>query len=466
MDDVCFSFSFIRQHLMDSQNSSNVLRVLVFPWVAHGHITPYLELCKKLSKRKIYIYFCSTPANLVPVREKLKETDFIPSNSIELVELHLPSLPDLPPHHHTTNGLPLHLQDTLLRAFDMSSPSFYNILCTLKPDLLISDFLQPWAPALALSLNIPTVLFLVVGTISNYFLVNSLKGSGATVFPLRCNHIPDHQTTEGLAFGDRILQCLERSSALMFVKSLREIEGKYIDELSVLTSKKIVPVGPLVQDPSGEGENAEISEWLNKKEPSSVVFVSFGSEYYLSKEEREELAHGLLQSKVNFIWVLRFPKEEKINIKEALPEGFLEMVGERGLLVEDWAPQKRILAHPSVGGFVSHCGWGSVTESMTFGVPIIGMPMRIDQPLHARLVEEVGVGMEIKKEESTGRFGRKEIAKVINEVVLAKDGERMRKKAKEMSSCVRDGGDRWINEAIDELINLHGKITKTIVEAT
>ena len=114
------------------------------------------------------------------------------------------------------------------------------------------------------------------------------------------------------------------------------------------------------------------------------------------RREREELALGLLLSKVNFIRVLRFAQGEKISAKEALPEGFFDMVGERGLIVEEWAPQKRISSHHGIGGFLSHCGWNSVLESMRFGDPIIALPLNIDQPLNAGFVVEVGAGLEIK----------------------------------------------------------------------
>lgn len=67
------------------------------------------------------------------------------------------------------------------------------------------------------------------------------------------------------------------------------------------------------------------------------------------------------------------------------------------MVIKGWAPQKRILRHCSVGGFVSHCGWGSVMKSMTFGVPTIGIPMHLDQPPSARLVEALGVGVEVNE---------------------------------------------------------------------
>ena len=132
----------------------NTISVLMLPWLAHGHISPFLELAKKLTTGNIHIYFCTTPINLGPIKQQLSEKD---SLSIELVELHLPSLPELPPHYHTTNGLPPHLMPTLKKATDMASPNITTILKQLKPDLVIYDFLQILAPSLAQSQNIPAV---------------------------------------------------------------------------------------------------------------------------------------------------------------------------------------------------------------------------------------------------------------------------------------------------------------------
>nr|TKR99864.1 hypothetical protein D5086_0000188680 [Populus alba] len=274
---------------MDTSSKSNI-RVLMFPWLAYSHIHAFLELAKKLSKRNFYIYLCSTPANLACIKEK--------EPSVEFVELHLPSLPELPPHYHTTKGLPRHLLSNLMKALDMSSCSFSRILTALKPDLLISDFLQPWAPAKALSLKIPTVLFMVSAAMPYCFLLDLVKISGSTALPLRSNYPREYDyENDNLTLQDRLLQCLEGSSSLMLIRSLKELEGKYVDELSALAMKKIVLVGPLVQELSEEeNEKTEIIEWLNKKDPSSVLFVSFGSECYLSREDREELAHGLLLS--------------------------------------------------------------------------------------------------------------------------------------------------------------------------
>ena len=127
------------REIMDPIRDSSI-RVLMLPWLAHGHISPFLELAKSLSNRNFQIYQCSTPINLISIKQNLTQNT---STSIKLVEISLPMLHDLPPHHHTTNDLPPHLMPTLKRAFDMSQPSFSNILDTIKPDLVIYDFVQP-----------------------------------------------------------------------------------------------------------------------------------------------------------------------------------------------------------------------------------------------------------------------------------------------------------------------------------
>ncbi|KAF8396448.1 hypothetical protein HHK36_018067 [Tetracentron sinense] len=379
-----------------------------------------------------------------------------------MVELHLPTFPDLPPHYHTTKGLPPHLMATLKKAFDMANPSFSNILKTLNPDLLIYDFIQPWAPVVASAQNIPAILFLSSGASASCFFHHKIKGLGVE-FPFPSIHLEEHEnlkisqllesSANQLKDKDRVLECVEKSSYIILIKTFREIEAKYIDYLSFLIQKKIVPVGPLVQDLIEEDYQSKFIEWLSKKDQSSAVFVSFGTEYFLSKEEMEEIAHGLELSKVNFIWVVRFPEGESMKVDEALPKRFLERVGERGMVVEGWAPQGKILEHSSIGGFVSHCGWSSVMEGMKYGVPIIAMPMHLDQPMNARLVVEVGVGMEVKREKD-GRVERGEVAKVIREVVVEKEGEEVRRKSKELSEKMRKKEEEEIDGVVEELLQL------------
>eukprot|EP01018_Ginkgo_biloba_P003245 Gb_04176 [translate_table: standard] len=77
-----------------------------------------------------------------------------------------------------------------------------------------------------------------------------------------------------------------------------------------------------------------------------------------------------------------------------LPHGFEDCMraNNKGLLIRGWAPQLMILSHPLTVGFLSHCGWNSVLESISHIVPIIGLPISTKQFCNSKLLEEeVGV---------------------------------------------------------------------------
>ncbi|KAL8162086.1 hypothetical protein V2J09_013575 [Rumex salicifolius] len=440
---------------MENKEGSPLLSIAMLPWLAHGHISPYLELAKKLTTKNFHIYLCSTPANLESIKTKLS-VEY--SDSIQLVELHLPCLPQLPEQYHTTNGLPLHLMSTLKQAFDMSSDiGFLNILKTLKPDILIYDFNQPWAPTLAKSCNIPAVEFVTFtpSMTSFYFHYHSFLHDNIGDYPFSeiYLHSYEHEGFQQLRLGDdgRLFECIKRSSKIVLFNTCREIEGKYLDFLEANMGKKMVATGPLVEKPLEDECKDLFTRWLDERDPLSTVFVSFGSEYYCSNEELEEIAMGLELSKVNFIWVVRFPLGKSNTIHHFLPQGFMERVKSRGLVVERWAPQTRILNHPSIGGFVSHCGTSSMMESMSLGVPIIAMPMHLDQPINVRLMVSLGVAMEVKRD-GHGKYIRGEIARVVRKVVVEDDGKDLRTKVKEMSCLMLKKGDEDVDGVAKELI--------------
>jgi cyanidin-3-O-glucoside 2''-O-glucuronosyltransferase len=438
------------------------MRVVMLPWLAHGHIFPFLELAKKLTHRNFHIYICSTPVLVNSIKPKLSHHPNNYSNSIEAVELHLPSIPELPPHHHTTKGLPPHLMPTLMKALDMTDTraNFSNIVESVKPDLIIHDFLPSWVTEVASSLNIPTIAFLTSGaTVFSFGFHHSQKKDEEYPFPeiytdsLKKKIMKMAETSYATNNG-KGLQFYERSCKIVLMKSFRELEGKYMDYLSASFGKKVVPVGPLVQEPvHDDNEGIDIINWLNKKEKSSTVYVSFGSECYPSKEDMEEIAHGLELSNVNFIWVVRFPEGDKMKLDEALPDGYLGRIGDRGIVVENWAPQLKILDHSSIGGFVSHCGWGSLMESIKFGIPVIAIPMQHDQPWNARLAEVSDVGVEVKRDDSD-RLCRENVAKVIKQVVVEKYGEDIRRKTKEMKYNIIRKVEEEIDEVVKEILQV------------
>ncbi|KAG6397866.1 hypothetical protein SASPL_139316 [Salvia splendens] len=421
----------------------------MFPWLAHGHISPYLELAKRLSRHNLSVHLCSTAANFKSIEHSLGA-----ASSIRLVPLHLPET-YLDAKFHTTNGLPPDLMPFLKRTLDLAAPELRRVFNELQPDLLVYDFLQPWAPLVAKERGVPAVEFITsTATMMAYLFHFFSYPEAAFPFPeiyYRDYELPHRERLLAVAEEVRVdaFAGVHRSNDIVLIKGFREIESKYSDYLEELLGKKIVAVGALVQE--AVPISHELIQWLDNKGKNSTIFVSFGSEYFLTREDMMELAHGLELSMLNFIWVVRFPKrEEKIVLEDSLPLGFLERVEGRGLVVEGWAPQAQILGHESVGGFVSHCGISSMMESMKFGVPIIAMPMHLDQPLNARLVELIGVGVEVVRN-ARGMLEREAVARVIRSVV-ADEGLRM--SSNRMSEMIRLKGDEEIDEVVESFLKL------------
>ncbi|KAM0854567.1 hypothetical protein ACQ4PT_050375 [Festuca glaucescens] len=69
------------------------------------------------------------------------------------------------------------------------------------------------------------------------------------------------------------------------------------------------------------------------------------------------------------------------------------------------APQKEILAHAAVVGFVTHGGWNSILESLWFGVPMVPWPLYAEQHLNAiTLVASMGVAVAMKVDRKMNNF--------------------------------------------------------------
>ncbi|KAG8611645.1 hypothetical protein MANES_S095825v8 [Manihot esculenta] len=192
-------------------------------------------------------------------------------------------------------------------------------------------------------------------------------------------------------------------------------------------------------------------EWLDSKEPDSVVYVSFGSLAALGEVQMAELAWGLKRSNTSFLWVVREPEKEK------LPNNFIEETKEMGLVVT-WSPQLEVLAHKSVGCFITHCGWNSTLEALSLGVPMVAMPQWTDQPTNAKFVSDIWkVGIRVKVDEE-GIVTQKEIERCIREVMereisneMVKNSEKWKKLA---CMAVDDGGssDKNIEEFVTKLV--------------
>jgi hypothetical protein len=58
-----------------------------------------------------------------------------------------------------------------------------------------------------------------------------------------------------------------------------------------------------------------------------------------------------------------------------------------------FTPQPQVLAHPAVKLFISHCGWGGVSDAIAAGVPVLAYPSFSDQFLNAARLVDLGAAI-------------------------------------------------------------------------
>uniref|UniRef100_A0A1J3E2S8 Glycosyltransferase n=1 Tax=Noccaea caerulescens TaxID=107243 RepID=A0A1J3E2S8_NOCCA len=233
----------------------------------------------------------------------------------------------------------------------------------------------------------------------------------------------------------------------ILVNSFFELEPNALKALQEpgLDKPPVYPVGPLVNIGKQEAnpiEESECLKWLDKQPLGSVLYVSFGSGGTLTREQFNELALGLAESEQRFLWVIRTPSgianasyfdsHGQTDPLTFLPPMFLEQTKGRGFVIPSWAPQAQILAHPSTGGFLTHCGWNSTLESIVSGVPLIAWPLYAEQKMNAVLLtEDIHVALRARAGDD-GIVRREEVARVVKGLMEGEEGKGVRNRMKEM----------------------------------
>ena len=171
-------------------------------------------------------------------------------------------------------------------------------------------------------------------------------------------------------------------------------------------------------------EDSKCLQWLDKKELNSVVYVNYGSMTVMTKQHLIEFAWGLANSKHTFLWIVR--PNVVMGDSAILPEEFFEETKDRGLLTS-WCPQDKVLAHPSIGVFLTHCGWNSTIESVSAGVTVICWPFFAEQQTNARYACTTWeIGVEVNHD-----VKRDEIKALVKEMMEGDKGKATRQKARE-----------------------------------
>jgi len=438
------------------------LHILVFPYPAQGHILPLLDLSHHLACAGITITIIITPKNL-PILNPLLSSH---PNTIQTLVLPFPPHPKIPAGAEHVREVGNAGNYPFINALSKLQPQIIHWFTThpKPPAALIFDFFLGWTHQLAAQLAIPRIAFYSVSAFFNAVFrrcwpkSNEFNNSGKIHFhgipgtpSFKRDHLPSvflryRESDPDAEFVKESFLCNDAAWACVF-NTFRALESTYLDHIRAeLGHSRVYAVGPLgLSRAENSSTGSEVLSWLDAfEEEGSVLYVCFGSQKLLKKKQMEALALGLERSETRFVWVAPTPSKEQMEEGYGLvPDGFLDRVSGRGMVVTGWAPQVAILNHRVVGGFVSHCGWNSVSEAMVSGVVIVGWPMEADQFLNARLlVEERGVAVRVC-EGADSVPDSNELSRVVKRVMSGESPEKRRAK------LMRDEGVRAVSEGGD-----------------
>ncbi|KAM0935831.1 putative crocetin glucosyltransferase [Dioscorea sansibarensis] len=309
---------------------------------------------------------------------------------------------------------------------------------------IIYSILLSWVAGIAGEFNIPSFFYWIqpasVFTIYYHYFTafkDLTKTQPPGLPPLSSKDLPSLLSNPSsdpyLPDIELIIKTLNKTKTKtkVLVNSFTALESGVISSLA--DKLELLTVGPLVDDDDDEDvslyeHDSDYMQWLDSKEEGSVVYLSFGSLSVLSEKQVEEILKGLEESGRSYLWVVR-----RNNRGEGIDEKFEKINEEKGKekgKVVGWCSQVRVLRHGSVGCFVSHCGWNSMSEGLVAGVPMVMVPQWTDQMTNARLGEaEWRVGVRVDTEED-GVVKGEELRRCL-EVVMGEwsEGLEIRKRA-------------------------------------
>ncbi|KAM3390490.1 hypothetical protein ACQJBY_012213 [Aegilops geniculata] len=211
-----------------------------------------------------------------------------------------------------------------------------------------------------------------------------------------------------------------RAGQCVLFSSFYELEAGVMDSLVAdPSSPRMYSVGPCIPYTALEEEPRDEHSywaWLDTQPTGSVMYVSLGSFLSLPPSQLAELAMGLAASNVKFLWALHDQEQSQVR-------PLLRGNGNGNGVLVAWCDQLKVLCHPSVGGFLTHCGMNSALEAVFAGVPMLTLPIGMDQPTISRLIVDVWkIGYSLKeKMQHDGIITREAIARAVETLMSSSD---------------------------------------------
>ncbi|VFQ83575.1 unnamed protein product [Cuscuta campestris] len=446
--------------MMMKKSSGAAVHVVMVPSPLQGHLTPFVHLALKLASHGFTVTFLNTHAthaNLIRAAAAAGESSsdiFSDARSRSGLDIRYALIGDGFPlgfdrsTNHDTFLLGLlhvfsaHVDDfigSLRRRSDVNPPVF----------CLLADSFFVWPSTVAEKHGLVNVSFWTADD-GEEDGIDYIPGVEVAIKP-RDLPSPLQNCEEPWNMIDTFaLKSLEDAvkADIIISNTAFELEPSTITALQ--QHKPFYAVGPVSRlslpeaaatvPTSFRPESAACRPWLDARPENSVLYVSFGSVASVDKRVIREIARGLALSGASFLWAIRGDiTGSSADEPDLFPAGFDRETHGRGLVVP-WCNQTEVLSHRATGGFLTHCGWNSVLESVWCRVPMLCFPLFMDQFINRKLVVEVWkVGIDLCGGKAVGR---EEVREKTNRLMSREEGlgEKMRRTKEILQRAVSANG--------------------------
>ncbi len=279
-------------------------------------------------------------------------------------------------HRSQAEIFKVHLQDTLIPISQMLAPGLEQLIAKFEPDVIINDGYAFVGGIIAYKFDIPYVSSWVEypDTLEHH--------RGSRVYAWQCEQLMNLQKSLGV-------------DASKLVCASEQYNFSYTSDFFAPQdlSRPYEYVGPVVKHRS---LSIEFSWEKIYQTDLPKVLISVGTLADASGSFYEKVVAAFAGLSIQFI------VSAKPDLLDQWPENFL---------VSPYVPQVDLLPHLSA--VIYHGGFNTTCESLLYGLPLLVMPLSLDQFNVSQLVTEHGCGLSIKFRRLTPKILRDALQEII-----------------------------------------------------
>jgi len=366
-------------------------KILIINLPAYGHVNPTLALARELSNRNHQVSYLITEE----FREEIEATGATVISYSERIK-NLPSVESLATH----------------------VPIIYEMALDIGAsyDCIFYEMVFYLGKQLGEVLNKPTVHLISTFAFNKKIMDNVLKGHAVK---------PEISHQRNALFQH-------------YQKSLTDVPGLNL----VYTSREFQVYGEDFDPKTYKFVGPSISKRIIKTDipfdslKETVIYISLGTISSISNDFFKTCVKAF--SGMDASVIIAVGKKVDINSLCSIPSNFL---------VYQSVPQLEVLKYTDV--FITHGGMNSVHESIYYGVPVVAIPQRADQPFVAKRLADLSLGKVIQNDELSVENLKSSVNEVLTNPVYKLNMDKMRE------LMINAGGYKSSVDEIEKYIAAH-----------